>query len=88
MTKKKKRPPVDPAAAELDARRQQWELGKRKWYNIYLFAGVAINLLLYYFKPYGFDPSGSLLWGSVFGVGIPLGTMFGCTYLHEKLKGL
>lgn len=69
-------------------RLQAWERSRRKWYNVYLFVGVGINFLLYFTKPWGFDPSGSILWGSVFGLGIPLATMFGLSYLHQKLLGL
>ncbi len=63
----------------------QWELRKRMWYNIYLFVGVGINFILYFTKPCGFDPSGDIFWGSFFGLGIPLATMFGLSYIHQKI---
>ncbi len=73
---------------ERNQRLINWEKNKRRWYNTYLFAGVGINFFLYYTKPYGFDPSGSIFWGSLFGLGIPLVTMFGLSYLHQKFLGL
>lgn len=69
-------------------RLQNWEKNKRRWYNTYLFTGIGINFLLYFTKPYGFDPSGSIFWGSLFGLGIPLATMFTLSYIHQKLLGL
>jgi hypothetical protein len=75
-------------ADDLDARRQRWLRSRRKWYNIYLFAGVGINFILYFTKPFGFDPSHSILWGSFFGLCIPLATMVVCGYIHQKLLGL
>lgn len=65
----------------------RWEARKRMWYMIYLFIGVGINFVLYFTKPYGFDPGRSILWGNVFGLGIPLATMFLLSYLHQKLLG-
>ncbi|MFO7497436.1 MAG: hypothetical protein R6X05_17545 [Desulfobacterales bacterium] len=75
-------------ADDLEARRQRWERSRRKWYNIYLFAGVGINFVLYFTKPFGFDPSHSILWGSFFGIGIPLLTMLVCGFIHQKVLGL
>ena len=74
--------------SDLDARRERWMKTRRKWYNIYLFAGVGINFILYFTQPYGFNPGNSLFWGSLFGLGIPLCTMLVCGYLHQKLMGL
>ena len=65
-----------------------WDRSRRKWYHIYLFTGVGINFLLYYTKPLGFDPSGSIFWGAFFGLGIPLATMFALSYVHQKFLGL
>jgi hypothetical protein len=73
---------------DLDARQEKWMRNRRKWYNIYLFAGVGINFILYFTKPYGFNPSNSLFWGSLFGLGIPISTMLVCGYIHQKLMGL
>lgn len=73
---------------ERNERLQNWEKNKRRWYNIYLFTGIGINFLLYFIKPYGFDPSGSIFWGSFFGLGIPLATIFSLSYLHQKLLAL
>lgn len=67
---------------------EEWQLKRRKWYHIYFFSGVGINFLLYFTKPYGFDPSGSVLWGSFFGLAIPLATMFLGVYIHEKIIGV
>ena len=67
---------------------QAWHLNRRKWYHIYFFSGVGLNFLLYFTKPYGFDPSGSVLWGSVFGLAIPLATMFIGVYIHERIIGV
>ena len=69
-------------------RQAAWERNRRKWYHFYLFAGVGVNFLIYATKPYGFDPSGSIVWGAGFGLGIPLGVMFLGTWLHEKALGL
>ncbi len=63
----------------------RWEQKKRMWYNIYLFIGVGINFLLYFTKPYGFDPGKSIFWGSFFGLGIPLATIFVLSHLHQKV---
>lgn len=65
----------------------RWENRKRMWYITYLLIGVGINFILYFTKPYGFDPGKSILWGNVFGIGIPLLTMFGLSYLHQKVLG-
>ncbi|MFY9943388.1 MAG: hypothetical protein WAK57_14515 [Desulfobacterales bacterium] len=75
-------------ADDLEARRRRWERSRRKWYNIYLFAGVGINFILYFTKPFGFDPSHSILWGSFFGLSIPLLTMLVCGFIHQKVLGL
>lgn len=64
---------------------ESWHLNRRKWYNIYFFVGVGINFLLYFTKPYGFDPSTSIFWGSLFGIAIPLATMFAGVFIHEKI---
>jgi len=73
---------------EKHARLVRWELKKRMWYHIYLLIGVGINFILYFTKPYGFDPGVSIFWGSVFGLGIPMLTMFGLSYLHQKVLSL
>lgn len=65
-----------------------WYLKRRKWYHIYFFAGVGINFLLYFTKPYGFDPSGDIFWGSFWGIAIPLATMFTGVFIHEKIIGV
>ena len=70
------------------ARLEKFDRNRRKWYNFYFFAGVGINFILYFTKPYGFDPSGSIFWGSLYGLGIPLCTMLGCAWIHEKLLAL
>ncbi|MCF8054422.1 MAG: hypothetical protein K9K75_04295 [Deltaproteobacteria bacterium] len=69
-------------------KRDSWEQQRRKWYNLYFFVGIGINFLLYFTKPFGFDPSGSIFWGSLLGIAIPLVTMFLCVALHKKMKGL
>ena len=66
----------------------RWEEKKRMWYNVYLFLGVGINFIIYFTKPYGFDPGKSILWGSFFGLGIPLLTMFCLSYIHQKVLSL
>jgi hypothetical protein len=71
-----------------NVRLEYWEKTRRKWYNLYFFLGVGVNLLLYFTKPYGFDPSGSLFWGAFYGIAIPLMTMFVFTYIHKKAIGL
>ena len=76
---------AEPALTEKQAK---WIRNRRKWYNFYLFLGVGINFLLYFTKPYGFDPSGSILWGALFGLGIPLCTMGIGTFVHQKMMGL
>lgn len=74
--------------AEKKSKLEKWERNKRKWYNLYLFIGVGINFILYFTKPYGFDPGKSIFWGSFFGLGIPLATMLVLAYIHEKLISL
>ena len=76
------------AQNKLTAKQAQWIRNRRKWYNFYLFLGVGINFLLYFTKPYGFDPSGNIAWGALFGLCIPLVVMFLGTYIHEKIIGL
>ncbi len=73
---------------EREKRLKYWERTRRRWYQLYLFVGVGVNFLLYFTKPYGFDPSKSIFWGSFFGLGIPLATMFLLSYIHQKLLGL
>ncbi|MCP4113056.1 MAG: hypothetical protein GY749_47265 [Desulfobacteraceae bacterium] len=75
---------------EHDDERAQWEIWdrKRRRYFLYFFAGIGINFILYFTKPYGFDPSRSILWGSFFGIVIPIATMFALTYIHEKIFGI
>ena len=75
-----------------DEKKQQerielWMQNRRKWYHIYFFSGIGINFLLYFTKPFGFDPSGSVFWGSFYGLAIPLLTMFAGVYIHEKIIG-
>ncbi|MBC7359606.1 MAG: hypothetical protein H5U10_13830 [Desulfacinum sp.] len=70
------------------SRLQHWERHWRKWYLLYFYLGVGINFLLYFTKPYGFDPSGSILWGSFYGIGIPLSTMFIGAHIHRKIWGI
>ena len=67
---------------------EAWQINRRKWYHIYFFSGVGINFLLYFTKPFGFDPSGSVFWGSFYGLCIPLLTMFLGVYIHEKAIGV
>ncbi|MEJ5349483.1 MAG: hypothetical protein WHS46_12440 [Desulfosoma sp.] len=69
-------------------RLERWERHRRRWYLLYFYVGVGVNLLLYFTKPYGFDPSGSLFWGSFYGIGIPLCTMFLGVSIHRKLLGV
>lgn len=69
-------------------RLEYWDKNRRKWYNVYFFAGIGINLILYFTKPYGFDPSGSMFWGAFVGLAIPLTTMFLFSYIHKKAIGL
>jgi len=66
---------------------ERWDRHRRRWYLFYFYVGVGINLLLYFTKPYGFDPSGSLFWGSFYGLGIPLSTMLLGVWIHRKLLG-
>ncbi len=68
----------------------QWDIWdrKRRRYFFYFFVGIGINFILYFTKPYGFDPSGSIFWGAFFGIVIPITTMFALTYIHEKIFGL
>ena len=97
MTKKRK-PAVKPPAAESpppemqemeeDPRLIYWERHRRKWYMVYFYAGIGVNLLLYFTKPWGFDPSGSILWGAFFGLAIPLTTMGIGVWVHRKMIGL
>ncbi len=67
---------------------ESWIRNRRKWYHLYFFTGIAINFLLYFTKPFGFDPSGSVFWGSFYGFVIPLLTMFAGVYIHEKSIGV
>ena len=69
-------------------RLEYWGKSRRKWYNIYFFTGVGINLILYFTKPFGFDPGVSILLGSFFGLAIPLTSMFLFSYIHRKMIGL
>jgi hypothetical protein len=69
-------------------RLEYWNNSRRKWYNVYFFTGIGINLILYFTKPYGFDPSGSIFWGAFIGLAIPLTTMFLFSYIHKKMIGL
>jgi hypothetical protein len=64
--------------AEKNIRLEYWSNSRRKWFN----------LLLYFTKPYGFDPSGSIFWGAFIGLAIPLTTMFLFSYIHKKMIGL
>lgn len=73
---------------EREKRLEYWEKSSRKWYHLYLFTGVGINFILYFTKPWGFDPSNSIFWGSFFGLSIPLATMFLLSYIHKKFLGL
>ena len=73
---------------ERNVRLEYWNNSRRKWYNIYFFSGIGINLLLYFTKPFGFYPSGSIFWGSFIGLAIPLTTMFLFSYIHKKMLGL
>jgi hypothetical protein len=67
-----------------------WNTGSEPGANgtIFFFAGIGINLLLYFTKPSGFDPSGSIFWGSFIGLAIPMTTMFVFVYIHKKMIGL
>jgi hypothetical protein len=73
---------------EYEKRLEYWERHRRKWYVLYFYLGVGICFLLYYTKPYGFDPGTSLFWGALYGIGIPLATMGVLGFIHEKLIGL
>jgi len=73
---------------DMNSKIAAWERNKRKWYNFYFFSGVGINFILYYTKPYGFDPSHSIFWGSLYGIAVPLATMLVGAYIHEKMIGL
>lgn len=96
--KKKRKPAEKPPAAESppsiveameeDPRLVYWERHRRKWYMVYFYAGIGVNLLLYFTKPWGFDPSGSIVWGSFFGLAIPLTTMGVGAWIHKKIIGL
>jgi hypothetical protein len=68
-----------------DKRLARWERFQRMWYNFYLFLGVGINFIIYFIKPFGFDPGQSLLWGTLIGAGIPLSTMMIGTTIHKKV---
>lgn len=70
------------------SRLEKWERTRRFWYNFYLFAGVGVNFLIYFTKPYGFDPGVNVPLGAAVGLGIPLGTMFLGTYIHQKVLGI
>ena len=67
---------------------EKWERSKRFWYNFYLFMGVGINFVIYFAKPYGFDPSNNVALGASVGLGIPLLSMFVGVYIHQKVIGL
>lgn len=92
---KTKRPEEDPRAIEnLPAEGEEddplliyWEHNRRKWYILYFYAGIGVNVLLYFTKPWGFDPSRSILWGSFFGLAIPLATMGLGVWIHKKMIG-
>ncbi len=77
-----------PSEGEDDPRLIYWEHHRRKWYMLYFYLGIGVNLLLYFTKPWGFDPSGSILWGSFFGLAIPLATMGIGVAIHKKMIGL
>ncbi len=77
-------PPKDTKTSRLES----WERNIRKWYVLYFYVGIGINFLLYFTKPWGFDPSGSIFWGSFYGIGIPLTTMFLCVHIHKKIAGV
>jgi len=62
-----------------------WDRFQRLWYNFYLLMGVGVNFLIYFTKPYGFDPGQSVLWGSLVGIGIPMCTMFAGVAIHKRL---
>ncbi len=79
---------IPPPEVEDDPRLIYWERNRRKWFMLYFYVGIGVNLLLYFTKPGGFDPSGSLLWGSFFGLGIPLTTMGLGAWIHKKMIGL
>ncbi len=76
------------SSEQKQARLEKFDRNRRKWYNFYFFMGVGINFILYFTKPYGFDPGGSIFWGSLYGIGIPLCTMFLCVNIHEKILSL
>ena len=82
------RPPTEIEEIEEDPRLIYWERHRRKWYMVYFYAGIGVNLLLYFTKPLGFDPSGSILWGAFFGLAIPLTTMGIGAWIHKKMIGL
>ncbi len=64
---------------------EKWERNKRFWYNFYLFVGVGINFLIYFTKPYGFDPGQSVPLGATVGFLIPLATMVVCSKIHGAI---
>ncbi|MFH1155628.1 MAG: hypothetical protein V1793_17620 [Pseudomonadota bacterium] len=71
-----------------DARIEHWEKTRRFWYHVYLFVGVGINFIIYFTKPYGFDPSTNVTLGATVGFGIPIVTMLIGAYIHQKAIGL
>jgi hypothetical protein len=66
----------------------RWVRNQRMWYNFYLFLGVGVNFLIYFTKPYGFDPGLNIFWGALIGAGIPIATMLLGTAIHKKVIGL
>ena len=71
-----------------DARIEQWLRTRRFWYHVYLFVGVGINFLIYFTKPYGFDPGSNVALGATVGFCIPMATMLIGAYIHQKAIGL
>ncbi|MEJ5300708.1 MAG: hypothetical protein WHS38_06945 [Thermodesulforhabdaceae bacterium] len=69
-------------------RQKHWERNWRKWYLLYFYLGVGFNFILYFTKPYGFDPGRSLFLGCLFGIGVPICTMFLGGIIHRRLWGL
>ncbi|MEA1968171.1 MAG: hypothetical protein U9N77_08125 [Thermodesulfobacteriota bacterium] len=74
--------------AEKKKKLEHWGQNRRKWYNLYFFAGIGVNFLLYFTKPGGFDPSNSIVWGCFYGLAIPMATLFICVAIHKKIIGL
>ncbi len=66
-------------------RMAKWERTKRFWYNFYLFVGIGVNFLIYFTKPYGFDPSNNVPLGATVGLGIPLLVMVVGVFIHKKI---